>query len=114
MADHQLPHQLDPDPDAYDYTDPEQEKQRAAAGSLKDDRAREVEAAILSTPQGREWLWGVLSGLHVFEQRLAMTGSDRENDFYAGEREGGIRLMRRFARIAPQNFARMFVEQDRN
>ena len=113
MAEPMLPAAAEPEPGSYDYTDPTQDQRRRAEASLREDRLREVEAAILSTPQGREWLWGLLASLHVFEQRIAMTGSDYENGLWAGEREGGIRLLRRFTRVSPENFARMFIEQDR-
>lgn len=100
-------------PDSYSYTDPNQARQKEAAASLREDRLREIESAILSTPKGREWLWAVLNDLHVFEQRIAMTASEYENGFWAGERESGIRMLRRFAKVSPTDFGRMFVEQDR-
>lgn len=112
MADLPLPDPLQPEPDDYDATDPTRDRQRAAEASLREDRLREIEAAILSTPSGREWLWGVLASLHAFEARIAMTQSEFENGFWAGEREAGIRLLRRFARVSPESFARMFVEND--
>lgn len=112
MADPLMPHRSAPDDGTYDYTDPEQDAQRQNEASLRADRLREVEAAILSTPQGREWLWGVLAGLHVHELRIAVTGSDYENGIWMGEYSAGNRIMRRFASVAPHNFALMFQEHD--
>ena len=113
MVELPLPRHLTADPEAYDYTDPAQADTRKAEASLREDRLREVEAAILSTPQGREWLWGILGSLHVFEQRITMTGSEFEHGMYVGETFAGNRILRRFAHVSPENFARMFKEQDR-
>ncbi len=101
---------LTPDPDSYDHVDPERDRRRQAEAAMRERRLRDVEASILSTPTGREWLWGVLSSLHVFEQRIAMTGSAYENGFNAGEREAGLRLLQRFLAGDPAMFATMFAE----
>ena len=102
-----------PDAGSYDHPNQDAERKRAAEDSLRDQRLREVESAILSTPDGREWLWRLMSGLHTFEHRIAMSGSDYENGFFAGEREAGVGLLRRFARTSPADFAKMIVEHDR-
>lgn len=101
------------DPEAYDYSDPDQDRRRQAEASLREDRLREVESAILSTPNGREWLWGLLAGLHVHELRIGMTGSEYENGIWMGEYAAGNRILRRFASVSPANFAKMFQEQDK-
>ena len=113
MAELPIPHAAAPEPGSYDFPDTSAALQQEAAASLREDRLREVEAAILSTPGGREWLWGVLASLHTFEQRISMTGSDYENGLWSGEREAGIRLLRRFASVSPTDFGRMFQEMDR-
>ena len=77
MADPPLPGITEPDPGSYDYTDPDQERQEKAKASLREDRIRATESAILSTPGGREWLWAILSTANVFELTepgLAATG----------------------------------------
>ncbi len=79
---------------------------------MRQRRLRDVEASILSTPTGREWLWGVLNDLHVYEHRIPMSGSDREYDHYAGKREGGLGLMRRFMKASPDMCAVMHGEWD--
>jgi hypothetical protein len=113
MDDPLLPGQS-PEPGDYDHPDPDGERQRRAEASLREERLREVERSILSTPTGREWLWGVLNGMHVFEQRMAMTASAYENGFFAGERESGLRLLQRFLRGSPADFSRMFSEHDKS
>ena len=111
MAEPTLPSA--PEPGDYDHADPEGERKRKAEASLREDRLRQVEEALLGTPGGREWLWGFLQRLHVFEQRVAMSGSDYENGFFAGEREAGLQAMRRFAKVNPEDFGRMVRENDR-
>lgn len=103
---------LQPDLGSYDYTDPDQERRRQAEASMREERLREVESAILSTPAGREWLWGLLAGLHVHELRIAVTGSEYENGIWMGEYAAGNRILRRFAAVSPQHFALMFREND--
>ena len=104
--------QLPDEPEPFDYTDPSSDTKRKAVASLREDRLREIDAAILSTPQGREWLWAILDSLHVNELRIAVTGSGYENGIWVGEYAVGNRLMRRFAGASPANFALMFHEND--
>ena len=99
-----------PEPGSYDYPDPDAERQRQAETSLREQRLKEVEASILSTPTGREWLWGVLRDLHVFEKRFALTGAETENRFFDGQREAGLMLMQRFLSHDSKHFAMMFQE----
>jgi hypothetical protein len=101
------------DPNAYDS--PEQVRESAEKETtevLRQRRLRQVEAAILETPQGREWLWGVLSSLHVHDVRIAVSGSPFEQGIWIGEQMAGQRLLRRFAGVNPHNFALMFAEFD--
>lgn len=99
-----------PEPGSYDAPAGEEERRRAAEASLREERLRRVEAAILAGPDGREWLWAILSDLHTFEKRIPMTASQQETEFWNGEREAGIRLFQRFVDVDPANFAAMFIE----
>lgn len=111
--DEPIPRRVGLEPEAYDYSDPDHDRRRQAEASLREDRLREVESAILSTPGGREWLWGLLASLHVHEVRVAVTGSEYENGMWMGEYAAGNRILRRFASVNPQHFAMMFREQDK-
>lgn len=108
--------QLPPRPslpdEAYDASDPEQVAKAQAAASLKADQRRAVEVALMSTKEGREWVWQLLLDCKVWEKRISMTG-EHENGFFEGQREVGLQLTRRLARSAPQRFAEMFAENDR-
>ena len=101
---------LAPEPGSYDDPIQAEARQKEAAASLRNQRLRNVEAAILSTAEGREWLWAILTSLHTLEKRIAMSGSEREVDFWDGQREAGLRLFQRFVDVDPENFALMFKE----
>lgn len=101
------------DPAAYDS--PEQAKESTEKENvevLRQRRLRNVEAAILETPMGREWLWGVLSDLKVFEVTIAVSGTPFEQGHWAGQAYAGQRIMRRFAKARPEHFAQMMAECD--
>ena len=103
------------DPAAYDS--PEQAKESTEKENvevLRQRRLRNVEAAILETPMGREWLWGLLSSLHVHDVRIAVSGSQFEQGIWTGQSNTGQRILRRFAGVNPHNFALMFAENDRD
>lgn len=110
--DEPIPRHPGLDPDAYDYSDPDQDRRRQAEASMREARLREVESAILSTPSGREWLWGLLAGLHVNELRIDVTGSEYANGIWMGEYAAGNRILRRFASVSPKDFSLMFREND--
>lgn len=110
--DDPISRRLSSEPDAYDYSDPDQEKRRHTEVALREERLREVESAILSNHAGREWLWGLLAGLHVHEVRVAVTGSEFENGMWMGEYAAGNRILRRFASVDPAHFSLMFREND--
>ena len=112
MAEVLLP--TDPVPGDYDHEGLDEEQRRKAAeASLRADRLAQVEAAIVGTVGGREWLWGLLGSLHCFEDRISLSGDMYEQGRLNGERDVGQRFLRRFAKVSPQNFAQMFVENDR-
>lgn len=101
------------DPDAYDS--PEQIKDstdKETAEVLRQRRLRSVEGAILETPTGREWLWGILTDLKVFEVAIAVSGTPFEQGHWAGQAYAGQRIMRRFAKAHSEHFARMMAEND--
>lgn len=96
----------------YDASDPEQIAKAEAAASLREDQRRAVEQALMTTTQGREWVWQLLGECRVWEKRISVTG-EHENGFFEGQREVGLQLMRRMARSAPADFTRMITENDR-
>lgn len=97
----------------YDASDPEQIEKAKKAAQQREQEHRNIEAELLDSKPRREWVWAVLRDLHVFEQRLPMSGSEYEAGILNGEREAGLRLMRRLARSNPTGFAKMLSENDR-
>ena len=112
MSDRPLPRSLRPLLEPRDYTDQEADKTITAERDMKDRRLREVESAILSTSGGREWLWGVLNGADLFEDRMPVSGSGYEQGYYNGKQAVARGMERRFAKVSPKNFALMFIEND--
>ena len=99
--------------EAFDAADPEQVAAREAAVKLREEQRRAVESALMSTTQGREWVWQVLSDCHAWDERIAVTANAYEQGFWSGQREIGLQLMRRVARSSPDNFSRMLTECDK-
>lgn len=94
-----------------DYEDEAGQKKAADTIKQREARLRSVEAAILGTPDGREWLWSILAATNVMSDRVVLE-NEYQNGFQSGEREIGMRLIRRLARSSPENFARMLIERD--
>ncbi|HVB17288.1 MAG TPA: hypothetical protein VNF04_12185 [Stellaceae bacterium] len=97
-------------PGGYDASDPEQVKRAEDEARLRTRYRRDTEHQILSTPQGREWVWQFLVDCHCWEKRMAVSGSQYEQGFFDGEREVGFGLLRRLAQSAPETFALMLRE----
>lgn len=112
MSDRPLPRRQSRMPEPTDYTDPTIADARVAEKDMREDRLREVESAILSTPAGREWLWGVLNSADLFNDRMAVSESDYERGLFSGRQSVAKGMMRRFCRVNPENWARMVVEND--
>ena len=114
MSDRPLPRRPSRTPEPRDYTGekPEAEAAVMAEADMREARLREVESAILSTPAGREWLWGVLNGADIYEDRIEVTGAESQAQFFRGRQSVAKGLMRRFCRVSPQNWALMHLEND--
>lgn len=95
--------------EAYDYTDTNREAEETVARRHREDQRRTVEIALLSTPQGRDWIWQFLIDCRTFEAMIH-SSADYAQGFENGKREIGLSLMRRLARSSPDNFATMLTE----
>lgn len=62
------------------------------AASAVADRRAAVTRNIMSTVEGREWMWDVLSSCHVFGQTF-VPGSPDITAFSEGQRAVGLRLL---------------------
>ena len=94
----------------FDASDEKAVAKREAEAKLRDEARLAFVRSMLSTPQGREWWGQTLKDLHCFEQRIAVTGSDRENWSFEGEREAGLKFLRVFCVAAPTEFAQMIKD----
>jgi hypothetical protein len=88
-----------------DLANPERNKRVEAEASLRADRARSIERSLLATPEGREWIWTLL-------KECGLWANGEMVPFQQGMREVGVQLLRQLARSSPNDFARMFTEQD--
>src|SRR5882672_1744496 len=75
----------------YDASD-RKEVRKAEKAARQADRARqEVITELMSTTQGRQWLWDLLSSCHVFAQTF--TASPLMTAFSEGRRAVGLALL---------------------
>lgn len=63
----------------------------------------------MATTLGREWVYAVLTDCGIWRDRLILPDAF-QNGFEDGQREVGLRLMRRLARSVPAEFAQMLTE----
>lgn len=100
---------------SYDAGDPVQVRRRRRDSQMREVERKEFVGRILADPVGRRFFWELLSGLHTFEQRFGVAGAVHCGEatwFYAGEREAGLQLLRRFMTWQPQLTAAMLAEND--
>lgn len=69
-------------------------------------------AGILSSIQGREWLYQLLRDTGLFKD-LQITPSEYGNGYITGQRDIGFDLMRTAAKADPTNFAALIAENDK-
>ena len=100
--------------EALNLSDPKSVRKAKAKASLRADERRQVTVELLSTKQGREWLWAILSDCYTMNARIVLSGSDYENGFNNGEREVGLRLQRLLCRADPEKFGLLVRENDKD
>lgn len=97
-----------PDEQPYDASDPSQVNQRNRDAKRRAIRHREVLGGIMSSSNGRAWLWDFLGGCHMF---VTSYTSERTHDtaFNEGERNVGLRLNAEMQRF-PEQYLLMLKE----
>lgn len=79
------------------------------AALLKSKKLRVVEA-IMSTEDGRNWMFDLLgSDCHIFAENTMRDTSER-NGRYEGERGVGLRIFEQILEAAPEMFWKMVCE----
>jgi hypothetical protein len=99
-------------PQQPDYDDPGAQKEADATAKMREARLRSVEAAILATTEGREWLWSILAKSNCMGDRLVLENAFQNGHFYGGV-DLGLFIVRSLARTSPADFARMLAEHDK-
>jgi hypothetical protein len=96
--------------DSYDAANPAQVRARKRSARLRDEQRREFFAKFVADPLARSFSWELLSSLHVWEKRVGLQRQD--NEFWEGEREAGLRILRALLRSQPALAAQMIAEND--
>lgn len=99
--------------DAFDASDPKQVKERETKAKLRDANRKRVLASLLSTPEGRDWVWGKLSDCSIFASTF-VTGDPYASAFNEGRRSAGLSLLADLMRAAPETYVAMQREANEN
>lgn len=92
----------------YDTSDPKQVEEAKLKADLAEERRTRTLANLLSTPEGREWVWAQLSRFNIFSTSLA---SDPYTTYAnEGARNVGLALLAEVMRADPNAFALMQQE----
>lgn len=94
---------------AYDASDPQQVEKQKRKEAIREKQNREVVAGLLSTPAGRNWMWGVLSDCHMFTNPYSTETHDTA--FACGEMNIGQKLTAAIMRTSPDLYIQMLKER---
>ena len=92
----------------YDTSDPEQVKKATLAAEVAEDRRKRTLLNLLSTPEGREWVWSQLSRCNIFATSL--DANPYQTYANEGARNIGLALLAEVMRADPAAFALMQQE----
>ena len=90
--------------------DEEQVKARTAAAERRARIAAEDTVAVMNTPAGRRFVWGLLADTHMFHSSYRFGGPVEDAVFREGERNIGLQLFARLQTVCPDLYARMVGE----
>lgn len=96
--------------EAFDASNPSQVKKQQREANRREKERREVVAAILATPAGRNWMWELLSSTHIYESSY-VGGDAMAMAFREGERNIGLQVLDLITRTAPDAFIQMTKER---
>jgi hypothetical protein len=96
--------------ESYDASDVVQvnSRQRRAKRKAKQDDI--VLQTLLSTPDGRAWMFGLLAESHIFQS--SYTSEPYSTAFKEGERNVGLKLLNHIMRACPEAFTQMLNERN--
>lgn len=111
MADPREQEEQEPTPEQpFDASDPEQVNQRKRDAGRRVKANRQVVRNLLSTPQGRAWLYDVLAGCKVYSTSF-IQGDPHATSFNEGQRNVGLRLTAEALAADPKNYLLMLQEK---
>lgn len=97
------------DENPFDASDPGQVRQRELAARRREKSDREVLTSLLSTRDGRSWMWSFLSDCHCFA--LSFDRDPYQTAFNEGERNAGQRLLTQITKTCPEALIQMMKER---
>lgn len=84
---------------SYDAADPVQVRQRQLSAKRREKADRDVLTSLMSSPDGRAWIWSYLSDCHCFA--LSFDRDPYQTAFNEGERNAGQKLLAQINRTCP-------------
>lgn len=86
---------------------------KRSAQGRRDKANLDIVVGILSTFDGRAWLYGKLEACHIFSTSYD-PDSARNTDFRLGEQNIGLRLLEEITRANPDSYVLMIKEGKEN
>jgi len=96
----------------FDASNLQQVNDRKRDAGRRRKEARVVVANLLSHPQGRNWMWDLLEGAHMFRPSF-IPGDPHASAFAEGERNIGLKLLADIMIAAPDAFTLMLKENNK-
>lgn len=94
----------------FDASNPDQVKERERSAIRREKEHREVLVTLLSTPQGRNWMWEILDSCNVYAQSYA-PGNPDVTVFNEGRRSVGNQILAGIMRASPDLVVTLIKEQ---
>lgn len=93
----------------YDTADPQQVNTARKKAARKDRERLDVVRGLMTLPEGRAWLYGLLDRCHIFEN-VFVPGQPDATGFRCGERNVGLSVLADIMAVAPDEYATMCKE----
>ena len=85
------------------------EAMEAARDKRLNERDENDLRAVLRTPEGRRFVWGVLADSGTFQP--SYTGEAASTNFNEGKRSVGLKLFKRLLEVKPETYLQMTLER---
>lgn len=95
-----------------DLSDPQNVDRKARQSRRRHAQLAGVVALLMSTREGRAWMFELLGFCHVFATSFVQ-GDPYGSHFKMGEHNVGLRLIAECTRSSPENFVKMLREGNR-